>query len=1217
MKIKRLEIMGFKSFMSKTVINFDSGLVGIVGPNGCGKSNILEALVWVMGEQSSKKLRGKNMEDVIFHGSNTKKAASVAQVSVVLENDGVFPANYLNFTEIKVTRRLYRSGESEYLINKVPVRLKDVKEIFMDSGARTYAVVEQGEVDRLIFAKPEERRVFIEEAAGVTKYKTRKEESKRKLDTTEQNLLRLNDIISELSKQLSLLEKQAKKAKKYKEVKEELKNTDIKIGIFDYLNLDSELNELREKLKTLEAKKEELENILSTKELDLETNKAKKIDIEEKLNELQEKTISLNTEIHRASAKLDVNKEEYKNIEKNKELRSYELESLKVRIENTEKELETVEDDFSSNEDVINDAKTVWEEKKTKLEAKLKELEELKNRQEEEKNKLLELVQNELNAGNNITNNSERIESNLTKLDKYNADKEKNGKEIESTKADLEKIEHQLKSYNKVKEELLNKNIEVDHKRAEIKKMLEEKSEEIEENKNRLSNVNSRIDVLTELSKKHDGISMGAKNIINSAKWQDNVKGLVAEFIDTDKEYERAVGAALGETLEGVIVDSGNSIISIVESLKNESKGVACFIPYNLKRTKNNELDGVFSKKSFVNHVFSSSQNTPKLLSSFVRVKGNNKELIENLLSNVYVVENLNQAIECWYKASNYTNFMIVTKEGDVLKGNGVVKGGSKQSLATNILERKREIASLKQEQEKLLVFLDVLKEDVSVFKEESEKLELEMQASKEEVSNINVKIASFTKETDLVKEDLNRKEKRLEELNFEIDQLRFENSHLEKSAEEAKTVLKESGENKSWHEAKIQELDKKIKEFELALDGTRREVTDANIHYSTLTEKFRGVEERKAFLEEALKADKNRINNLTEENSRNINRKEELEKENLNFEEKNKENIELLDSVNRKILEIKDEHSSFLTTLETLEKEIKETRTELNDLTKNISEINVTLAESSVNTGVLKQRFFDKYEVDISDMIETYKIEDVEIEKEKETLQELNQKIADMGEVNVLAIEEFKNIEERHEFLSKQRDDLIKSISDLNTAIKKIDDTSKSRFKETFNLVNEKFQKFFPILFGGGNAKLVMTNPNDLLLTGIDIEAKLPGKKMQNISLFSGGEKALTAISLIFSIFSIKPSPFCVLDEVDAPFDDANISRFNEAVQALNDKSQFVIITHNKRTMEMLDVLYGITMEEPGVSRVVSVRLGDFEDKIEDVESLKDYGYPQETLLS
>lgn len=1198
MRIKRLELLGFKSFMSKTIINFDKGLTGVVGPNGCGKSNIVDALLWVMGEQSPKSLRGSSMEDVIFNGSDKRKPSSVAEVTIVLENDGVFPAGYINFSEIGVTRRLYRNGESEYLINKVPVRLKDVKEIFMDSGARTYAVIEQGEIERIILAKPEDRRVIIEEAAGITKYKSRKEESQRKLETTEQNLLRLNDIITELSRQLADVERQAKKAQNYKKITEELKDLELKLGSKEYARLEERAVTLRSEIENLEREKQDLSNTVAKLELDLESEKSRKLSVETEISGLQDRTVELSTATSTAGAKLDMIQDEKANIGKNSELRSYEIEALKVRIERTEGELAGIGTEFVSQEDLVNAANKEVSDAEAELNKKLSEYAEVDSSVEAKRARIMECVQNELASGNNIKNFEERLESNQIQLEKKQEDRTKYEAELNGIRETLSLLEASFGDNQRKKKELDDELASLRTRHDELKKAVTEKDEAIDSTRMRLGSVNSRLEVLSEISNRLEQVSSGTKFVFESNRWGDVTRGFLADAVTVAPEYEKAVEAVIGEKLDSIIVGDGYNAADIIDALKNESKGQACFIPTDLKP----------SDKVFDGSMFSWLTGSKAVcLADVVTYAPEYESVAKRLLSNVYLVDSIRTALELWKKAKT-RDFVLVTPEGDVVDGSGVIKGGSPEAVGSGVLERKREIKELEAERDTVNESLKALSREIDTLNSQSSEVFTRIENLNLGVAGVQQTIALVSKDMEHVREDVRRQEQRLNELNFDLDQLRFENAHLEKEIENSRNTMRSSAELKGTLEAETSTERARLDQLTAELDSCRNNVTTLKMKATALSERFKSVEDKKKFLEEGINTDKERLNTLYSEGERSGNRIKELENEYSENERIKHESMIALDDVNRQINEIRLKHADFLEQINGLERNIKESRHALDEKTKSASEINTRLSEISIEVGVLKQRYLDRYEADLNSIWTNYKDLEINEEEAKEEASVLNRKLADMGHVNLLAIEEYDKLGERHQFLSVQRDDLVRSMEDLKTAIKKIDETSRTRFKATFEMVNEKFKKFFPILFGGGSAELVMTDPDNLLETGVDIFAQLPGKKTQNINLFSGGEKALTAISLVFSIFAIKPSPFCILDEVDAPLDDANITRFNEAVRALIDRSQFIIITHNKKTMAMLDVLYGITMEDPGISRVVSVRLGDFDptDKISFKKALK-----------
>ncbi|MBN1113959.1 MAG: chromosome segregation protein SMC [Oligoflexia bacterium] len=1204
MRIKRLELMGFKSFMSKTVINFDEKVTGIVGPNGCGKSNIIDALLWVMGEQSPKSLRGGSMEDVIFAGSDKRKPSSLAEVSITLENDGVFPVNYLNFTEIKVTRRLYRDGESEYLINKVPVRLRDVREVFMDSGARAYAVIEQGEIEKIILSKPDDRRTLIEEAAGITKYKVRKEESKRKLDTTEQNLLRLNDIISEISRQLNQLEKQAKKAVEFRKLREELKDLELRHASCEFVKIDKEVKHLKERLSVLEQNRDSAETELAGQELNIESDKAKKLGIEEKLANLQEQTIGLNTDIHKAKAKLEMIEAEKNNLASGAEIRRHEIESLSIRLERERQELAAINEEFNSHGENVKKAEEEVNTAQSGLDSKLSEQGALTAEIDDKKARLLELVQKELTAKNNISNFGERLESNIVKLERYREDKNRCLNEFQSVKETLGLLEENLADTQKKRSESEEQLKCLHENYSDTKRRLEIREKDREELKNSLADIRSRLKALVDLSNRMEGMSGGVRNVMSSGGWNDRVKGLVADIVETDAEYEKALSAVLGTNLEAMVLDNAEDSFDIINFLKNDKKGLASFIPRHVRSVR----------KSHGDFIFNGSGSGLVHLPDVVRFNPEYENIFRVLLGNVFVVPDLAAGLRLWNQAQA-NDFILVTRDGDVLDGMGVLRGGSTDSADSGLLERKREIKELESLNAQTEEKLAVAEEQYKSLLETIEGINSSMENTKNDINRLSVEIASLSKETDAAREDTKRQEQRLSEITFDIDQLCFENDHLEREIKSSTDISGQSGELIKQVESEIEAKKNYLNSLNRELEILRGNLTDLKVSASAVSERFRGIEERKNFLASALESDTARLDNLGGEQERAKVRASELTQETESVTRQSYLDMEKLDTVTREITDVKYEYSQVVDLLSAAEDRIKEERNNVSRIKDEMNNLSISLAEVSVSTGVMTQKIYDKYEVNLADVYSGYVTAEYDPESGGIKIDELNDRISRIGEVNLFAIEEFERLSQRHEFLTAQRDDLVRSMEDLKSAIKKIDDTSKERFRRTFELVNDKFQKFFPILFGGGKAQLVMIDPSDLLSTGVDIIAQLPGKKTQNLNLFSGGEKALTAISLVFSIFAIKPSPFCVLDEVDAPLDDANITRFNEAIKALMEKTQFTIITHNKRTMEMLEVLYGVTMEEPGVSRMVSVRIGEVSARAENQDE-DDVFYREDVFL-
>lgn len=1187
MKIKRLELNGFKSFMSKTVINFDSSITGVVGPNGCGKSNIVDALIWVMGEQSPKSLRGSNMEDVIFKGSDNRSPSSLCEVSVTLENDGVFPTMYSNFSEIIISRRLYRNGESEYLINKIQTRLKDIKEIFMDSGARTYAVIEQGEIERIILSKAIERRSLIEEAAGITKYKVRKEESSRKLDSTEQNLLRLTDILSELTDQLTNVEKQARRAEKYKKIKVEISNLETKIATVEFKKITETIMDAKNFIEIENNKKINLENILSNTDLELERSKSQKLGVEEKNNDLQNFTIELNTDIHKTKAKLEVIHSEITNIDKRVESNILELNSLEFRLRREKLELNNLSQEYNSHEKNTNDAEIELLEAQQNLNKLLEENENQENELDNIKAKQIELAQDLIINENIINGNVDKVFNNRIRIDRLQEERLKKETELNTAK-DL--CEILLKNITNIKNQKIDSIKLIEEKNSllsSLKTQVRDKEADKSNIKTNFDRLNSRLLVLQELENKNEGFSIGTKVILENKN--ENIKGILANIVKVQKKYEKVLEAVLGTGVETIIVDKNLDVLEFLNILKSKNSGRASFISLE------NNFGVLYRNNEILNEA-----GVISLFVDLLNFEDKYSSALNLLFKNIYLVDSIDTAIRL---KSLYNDNIFVSTDGDYVDQRGVFTGGSAQSISSSVFQRKREIQELIDERLILIETLKIYDEEINRFNSDIENLCFTIDNFRNNLSCYAIDEASLLKEFENSNDELSKINQRIAELSFDIDQLLFENIHLEKELSTAKDNKITVADKKVLFDGKFSEIRFLREQNQKNLIPARENLTKISIHFSTINERFKSVTERKAFLEEAISTDTIRYNNLKIEDENSSSRLNELNLEIKNLKENNLLKVKQLDEVNNEIIDIKQLYDLYTSIIKETELKVKETANQINLINSVISEYNIILAGETSKLNSLSQRLFEKYGVHIESItIENILDEEVLLNLQHE-LDELNQTLLEFGQVNLLAIEEYERIKQRFDFLNSQKTDIEKSIGDLKYAIKKIDETSRERFKNAFELVNDKFQKFFPILFGGGKAKLVLTEPEDFLTTGVDILAQLPGKKTQNINLFSGGEKALTAISLVFSIFAIKPSPFCVLDEVDAPLDDANITRFNEAVKALIDKTQFVIITHNKRTMEMVDVLYGITMEEPGVSRMISVRISE-KNKVKDLEN-------------
>ena len=1224
MRLNRLIIQGFKSFKDKTTIIFDDGITGIVGPNGCGKSNIVDALFWIMGEQSAKHLRGTSMKDLIFAGSSKYAPASYAEVTLVLDNvngkhihiSGVVqkPA------EIHLTRKLYRNGETEYRINNEPARLKDIHEVFMDTGAgaKSYSIIAQGEINKLVNAKPDERRVMIEEVAGITKFKLRKRESLKKIEHTESNLTRLEDLQGEIYKNLKKLEAQAEKAEKAKTLRERIRRYELIVEshrMHDYIQDYVNANDL------LESRLTEHENLTMRKsqiDMLLEDEKIQKMDMMEKIDAAQDDYNEHSRELAASEEKVKHLKKSLIDKEKHIERATRENEELSLDVEKRSERLEALnaqladlesnnyeQMDFSSLEEKVEllksqmfDLEEELNEKRRTLTASKEKFQSLDNEafknssKLEEYSRLLQDLTSEIETLEKSTSNftddlmrdRAKVKSSQAKVEELNA-------LLPTLKDEVESLNTELKAYDVKFRDLTRDVIQTESKR------------------------NSLI----EINNSAEGHRAGAMKLVQ--KVADGTIEVLGKLIECDPEYAVAVEQLIGESLDAVLATTKKD--AFANYMTDFDATVDMLWPQ----------DSIMSNES-IGRLETQGCQGMKALSEIVRI--NNTDYTDKLmkiLNGFFVVENLTPELAS--KINPDIQFKgLVSKDGKVLikkVGNSVLYGVRQdtssdaqgivqrnnliQEMGVELEAKQTELAaleiSLKETEEKLLAKRTELDNTQKEFTEINTvfvgtKAALESKEANQSTNSSRLQILINRKqETSKTRLDLQESDETLinakEDLEVEVKTLASEVADIEDRFSE----LKVSFENER---DEMMELKVKAQSYQQHLTSLKSQVEDVNSQIERYKEK----------------QDAN--NELLENYHTDIeNAQTEVESVHAN----NEQMAEVLSDKETFLNLLKDQIAQLLMTMQEKESELKEINQRINKIEKENVELELKTSQIIQEEELLAKDIFERYKIDLrsvlmkhlevtsdkvtdlKDLSAMYFMETEEGQKEievqayefekrfpgqikeaKEKFKEYKSDFNRLGEINWAAIEDYDRQKLRYDFLKAQEEELKKSLGDLQLAIQHIDEKSKERFKEAFTEVNERFSKVFPIIFGGGEARLDIIGDLDSIECGVDIVAKPPGKKMTSITLMSGGEKAMTAVSLIFSIFLVKPSPFCLLDEVDAPLDDANVGRFNELLREMSSESQFILITHNKKTMELNDTLYGVTMQEPGVSKAVSVQL-------------------------
>ncbi|MFQ5901042.1 MAG: chromosome segregation protein SMC [Thermodesulfobacteriota bacterium] len=1186
MKIKRLNIFGFKSFVDKTSFTFPRGITSVVGPNGCGKSNIVDAIRWVLGEQGAKSLRGKAMDDVIFNGSERRRPTGMAEVILTFSNeDGLAPPGYEQHAEISIKRRLYRSGESEYYINNALCRLKDIVELFMDTGigSRAYSIVEQGYVDWLINSKPEDRRSLIEEVAGVHKYKARKNAALRKLEATEQNLLRVKDIIVEVKRQMNSLKYQARKAKNYKTIKDKIKDIECFLWAEEYNALKIKRESVEEEIENLKCMEMETSTNLSNKEDVHERIKLASFKKDDELRSARERLMKAEGALKEVETDMEVSQAKIDNFQR-------ELSNLKRDIEYLNGSKERLEEERLSLREAKNSLSKDIEERERELHKKEELLNVLLTRLSPEQAVLKEKKQSIIDVITELTSRKNNISYLETAKGDLKRRLEKNQRDGEDIKrllsvnnGCLRKLSEQLVEFKKkgegfkkvLKEGLMNL--------EEIKEAYLKKDKELNTLKDEFNKRASRLDSLKELDRTLEGFDSAVKSIMERGDSEEGkergIHGVVADIIEPQPRYERAVEAVLGERLQYMIVEGQREGLEAVQYLKTVESGRGGFIPVKVREKEVKKTAPKPLHPKVENHLL-----------DCVKVRDGYTSIANHLLRDVVVVEDIHSAIDVW--GGNGFDKTFVTLEGDIIDCWGVLLGGSLDNgKGSGILKRRREIKELSSVVEKLTQRQHRLEAECCELSNRLSDKELEIEKLKEENHEREKEEIAWEKEYNRLEGENAHLESRQEILDLEREEFLNDLDDLSARLKQSITEKAEIEIRKTSDEGSLNLLEEKVKHITEEIDSSNSIVTELRVDLASWKEK------REALYNASLKAD---------EQFEDIERRLVSIRRRCIVSEEDKKrltsHIEALKGVIEKVLRDKDilrmemikreeEYKGIIEEIKGMEDGIAVERRKLSGLDKEASNLQLTFKELEMNLKHLKEKVSERYQENIDAYI-PLEGERFSKEEARDRLVELQKRVESFGEVNLAATEELIELENRHNFLSSQQDDLSMSIEGIHKAIGKINRITRKRFKDAFDTINEKFREVYARFFEGGKAELKLTDESDLLESGVDIVAQPLGKKLQSITLLSGGEKALTALSLIFSVFLIKPSPFCLLDEADAPLDDANILRFNNMIKGLSKDSQFVLITHNKKTMEIADTLFGVTMEESGVSKLLSVNV-------------------------
>ena len=1190
MRLTRLEIAGFKSFREKVVLDFSPGISGIVGPNGCGKSNIADAIRWVMGEQRVKTLRGKKMDDVIFNGSEEADPVGMAEVSMTLTADGQpFPGNYAECSEVMITRRLFREGEGEYTINKIPCRLLDVREFFMGTGigARTYSLVEQSSVVTLVEAKPEDRRQFIEEAAGISKYKSRKESAVRKMEATRENMVRLNDILREVKTQLHAISRQAKKAEQYKALKQSLKKTELTAALQTCSDLSASRTSREEAKNALQNRETEVRTRLQGLESALEELKAEVLENEGLISTHQEKLYGTKNAINIKEQGIDFSRRKIADLAARREKDLAEGEAMKRREGETDGEIASLRAAATEAEERIGTLRKEVAEGAQALEELRRMDRTCRQALEEKKARYIDIVTEKAKLKNMVAGLARMIEDFGKREAREVREIEENGKRSAELCRTLEKLRSGLSVDEAGLAELGQRREEIADELERARGELAEAEEKIAGLREENSRKASRLASLREFEESYAWCNEGIKSLMTGSKGsgrpglsRELFLGLVADHIRVPREYETAVEAVLGEKLQYVVVKNQTDGVRAIDYLKRASLGRGSFVPLEVRPHA--------SGASLAAHEH--LREAIPLIEQ-ITVQEDCRAIVNELLGDVLLIPNLGSGISLWRQNGFCGTF--VTPEGDIVSPSGILTGGSGTGADRSLLRNRREIAELTEEVAKLQAELqgeqDGRKKAASLIAQWDE----ELLRLRSRLHLTELRINGLSKDVERYEGELRQVGERLKALNFNRENLAAE-------AANARGKI-------ARHEAEM----KAIEAGETALNGAMagdRERGDAI--RADLEERERSLTERKirlASLEEKREADRRTLARLetslgdhTREIAARTADAEDCECEaqaqtaQIAAEEEALKGLYAEYEILEKTLSGKrDSQQQKDALLRAREAEIREVKKVLDGQLREGTEIEVATREIALQMENLQRNIQEKYGANLVQLLPAFQpLEEAALAELAAKLEKDRQSVENFGEVNLLALAEHEELKTRYEFLAGQISDLNASLETLQKTISRINTVSRQRFAETFAGVNKCFQEVFTRLFPGGRAELSLTDENDLLETGVDIDIRIPGKRTQSVTLLSGGEKSLSAIALIFSILLYRPVPFVLLDEVDAALDDANISLFNLLVKDTAAQSQILMITHNKKTMEVADSLYGVTILKQGVSTLVSVSL-------------------------
>ncbi len=1183
MYLKSIEVHGFKSFANKINFKFHNGITGIVGPNGSGKSNVADAVRWVLGEQRIKQLRGASMQDVIFSGTEMRKALGYAYVAITLDNSDHQLA--IDYDEVTVSRRLYRSGESEYMINGTVCRLKDVNELFYDTGIgkEGYSIIGQGQIDRILSGKPEERRELFDEAAGIVKFKRRKYAAQKKLEDEKQNLVRVNDILAELEKQTGPLEKQSEKARIYLRKKEALKTLDVNVFLLENTHVRQQLGEVDGKLKIanddledttqkFERIKEEYEQIESRIEI-----------LDQEIQNARETLTDTGVMRSKLEGEINVLKEQIKSAEGNEEHLKSRISSIQEQIDVHEKEKASILQEKKETDDKLAQLEQERTEARALLEKTQGKIEELNNQIESGKNTIIDALNNRATIKSKLGRYDTMLEQiNIRKAELNSRLLRAKSDEEEQTEA-IRKLEEEFEAVNVTIRELNEKQEVVEEKLAAVREELSDKDQKLRDTQVLYHQEKSKLEALANLTERYEGYGGSVKAVMEQKEQEKGIIGVVADIIQAEAKYETAIETALGGNIQNIVTEDEETAKRMIGFLKKARAGRATFLP----------LTSITHPQEFKNPEALKEKGVIGMADELVKTDKRYRNVAKAMLGRIVVVDNVDNAVKIARKFDY--GIRMVTLEGELLVPGGAISGGAFKNNS-NLLGRRREMEELEKKVKQYVADVDRLLNEIEETKSRRNKMRLELEDVKgqlqrkfieQNTARMNVIQAQDKKsetaegfgELKTEEQGLDQQIKEIQAGQDEITRELEDSEKLEKNVEaqiagfqkqlEAERALE------SEQSAKVSEWDVEVEKMRQSADFQRQNLERVEGEIVRHTEELAEVKDGLSFGKEEVERKKASILEIEKTIAASHTTQTDTEK-------KLSENMATKEELSVKQKNFFTEREELSGRMASLDKEVYRLNGQKERMEESI--------ESQINY------MWDEYEITLSDA-EALKDDQMnDLSAMKKDISTLKDEIRKLGDVNVNAIEDYKNLMERYTFLKTQHDDLVEAEQTLLGIIEELDTSMRKQFNEKFADINREFDKVFKELFGGGKGTLELIEDEDVLEAGIRIIAQPPGKKLVNMMQMSGGEKSLTAICLLFAIQNLKPSPFCLLDEIEAALDENNVARFAKYLHKLTKSTQFIVITHRRGTMEKADRLYGITMQEKGVSTLVSVNLIDKE---------------------